>query len=97
MDPQSLAVDMVLSFGVFFDRKLEISIDEVLLVSISFVKLVTTYKIIKEVVTVEDSTAVEKIYNDYLPIFMYLGKHNYYNISLDQTEEYYNRIPYQIL
>ena len=61
MDPQSLAVDMVLSFGVFFDRKLEISIDEVLLVSISFVKLVTTYKIIKEVVTVEDSTAVEKI------------------------------------
>ena len=44
-----------------------------------------------------DSITVKKIYNDYLPIFVYLGKHNYYKNFLDQTEEYYNRIPYQIL
>ena len=47
--------------------------------------------------TVGDSITVEKIYNDYLPIFGYLGKHNYYNIILDQTENYYHRIHYHIL
>ena len=50
----------------------------------------------REAVTVGDSTTVEKIYNAYLPIFVHLGKHNYYNILLNQTEEYYNRIPYHI-
>ena len=67
---------MVLSFDAFLDRKLETSTDEVLLVNISFVKLVTQYKIFKEAVTVGDWIAVEKIYNDYLPIFVHLGKHN---------------------
>ena len=28
---------------------------------------------------------------------MHLGKYNYYNILLDQTDEYYSRIPYHVL
>ena len=97
MDPQFLAVDMVIAFDAFLEMKLETSTDEVLLMNISFAKLVTQYKMFKEAVTLGDSIVVEKIYNDYLPIFVCLGKHNYYNIMLDQTEEYYNRIPYKIL
>ena len=48
-------------------------------------------------VTIGDSVVVEKFYNNYLPVFVHLGKHNYYNIMLDQTEEYYGRILYDIL
>ena len=97
MDPQILAVDMVMSFEKYLDNKMLTSTDEVLLLNISFVKLVTQYKMFSEAVTIGDSITVEKIYNDYLPVFVYLGKHNYYNILLDQTEEYYGRIPYQVL
>ena len=97
MDPQKLAVDLALSFDKVLDNKLETSTDEVLRVNINFVRLVSQYKIFKEAVTVGDSIMVEKIYNDYLPVFVYLGKHTYYNIILDQTEEYYQRIPYSIL
>ena len=96
MDSQILAVDMVLSFDKFLDRKLERSSDEMLLVNISFVKLVSQYKIFQEAVTVGYLITVEKYIQ--LPTnILYLGKHNYYNILLDQTEEYYSRIPYQIL
>ena len=97
MDPQKLAVDLALSFDKFLDSKLETSTDEVLRVNINFVRLVSQYKMFKEAVTVGDSIMVEKIYNDYLPVFVYLGKHTYYNIILDQTEEYYQRIPYRVL
>ena len=44
-----------------------------------------------------DSIAVEKTYNEYFPVFVQLGKHNYYNIILDHTEEHYNHIPYHML
>ena len=97
MDPQKLAVELVLSFNAFLDHKIETSTDEVLIVNINFARLVSQYKMFKEAVTVGDAITVEKVYNDYLPIFVYLGKHNYYNILLDQTEEYYDRIPYSIL
>ena len=97
MDPTKLALKLVLSFNEFLDKKIETSTDEVLIVNINFVRLVSQYKLFKEAVTEGDSITVEKIYNDYLPIFVYLGKHNYYNILLDQTEEYYDRIPYRIL
>ena len=97
MDPQKLAVNLVLSFDKFLDTKLDTSTDEVLKVNINFVRLVSQYKMFKEAVTVGDSIMVEKIYNEYLPVFVYLGKHTYYNIILDQTEEYYQRIPYSIL
>ena len=60
-------------------------------------KLVSKYKLFKEAVTVGDCITVGKIYNECLPIFIHLGKHNYYNILLDQTEEYYSRIPYNVL
>ena len=50
---------------------------------INLVKLVSRYNFIKEAMTVGDSVEVENIYNEYLPVFVQLGKHNYYNILLD--------------
>ena len=97
MDPQKLAVNLVLSFNDFLDNKLETSTEKKLLVNIRFARLVLQYKLFKEAVTVGDSITVEKLYHDYLPTFVYLGKHNYYNILLDQIEEYYDHTPYCIL
>ena len=97
MDPQKLDVDLVLSFDRFLDDKLNTSTDEVLRVHINFVKLASQYKIFEEATTVDDSITLEKIYNNYLPTFIYLDKYNYYYIILDQTEECYQRIPYRIL
>ena len=57
-------------------------------ININFVRLVSKYKMFKKAMMVGDST-VEKVYNNYLPVFVYLGKHNYYNTILDQTEEFY--------
>ena len=37
----------------------------------------------QEAVTVGDLITVEKIYNNYLPIFVYIGNNNYNNILLD--------------
>ena len=68
-----------------------------LLLNIIFVKLVSQYNMFREAATIGELITVEKIYNEYLPIFMHLRKHNYYSILLDQTEEYYDRIPYHIL
>ena len=77
MDPQNLAVDLVLVFNAFLDHKIETSTDELLIVNINFVRLVSQYKLFKEAATVGDSITVEKVYNDYLPIFTFLDKHNY--------------------
>ena len=40
---------------------------------------------------------VETIYNEYLPVLVHLSKSTYYNIILDQIDEYYGRIPYYVL
>ena len=77
LDPQKLDVDLVLSFNAFLDHKIETSTDEVLIVNINFARLVSQYTLFKEAVTVGDSITIEKVYNDYLPIFTYLDKHNY--------------------
>ena len=95
--PSQLALHLVVSFDKFLDEKLNTSSDKVLCMNINFVKMVSKYKLFKDAVTVYDSVTVEKMYKEYLPIFVHLGKHNYYNILLDQTEEYYNRIPYHVL
>lgn len=97
MDPKILAVKLVRSFDKLLDNKLYTSTDEVLKVNSNFVRLVSQYKLFKKAGTVGDSITVKKIYNNYLPVFVHLGKHNYYNIILDQTEECYQRIPYRVL
>ena len=62
MTSWSGATDMVLSFDVFLDKKLKISIDEVLFVNISVVKLVTQYEMFKEAVIVGDLITVKKLH-----------------------------------
>ena len=70
MDPQKLAIDLVLSSDRFLDEKLNTSTDEVLRVNINFVRLVLQYKMFKEAMIGGDSITVEKIYNDYLTLFV---------------------------
>ena len=50
----------------------------------------------KEATTVGNSLMVETIYNEYLPVLVHLNKPTYYNLILDQIDEYYGRIPYYV-
>ena len=59
VDPQRIALNIVVSFEVFLDEKLKTSTDEVLLVLINFVKLVSQYDMFKEAVTIGDSVIVD--------------------------------------
>ena len=51
----------------------------------------------KEAISVGDSLMVETIYNKYLPVLVNLSKLIYYNIIIDQIDEYYGRVPYYVL
>ena len=96
-NPASFAIEMVIDFDRYLDDLLLSSSDQAMCMYINFVRLVSQYKFFKEAVTAGDCITVEKIYSDFIPVFMHLGKHNYHNILLDQTDEYYHRIPYHVL
>ena len=77
--------------------KIETSTDEILRLMCNFCKMVTKYRLFKNSVRSGDSIMVEVIYSQIVPALFHLTRHTYYNILLDQIDEYYHRIPYPIL
>ena len=57
----------------------------------------SSFMLFQEATTIGDLLMVETIYNEYLPVLIHLSKSTYYNIILDQIDEYYGRIPYYVL
>ena len=64
---------------------------------INFVGLTSRLTMFKESTTMGDSLMIESLYNEYLSVLVYLSKSTYYNITLDQIDEYYGIIPYCVL
>ena len=52
---------------------------------------------LRNAVSKGDSVTVEAIYSYFTPIWLALGKTTYFNIALDQIDELYIKIPYNIL
>ena len=96
-DPSTAAIKLVQSFDTFTADKLKSTTDEVFRLLLNFVSLTSRFMLFKEATTVGDSLMVETIYNEYLPVLVHLSKSAYYNIILDQIDEYYVRIPYYVL
>ena len=84
-------------FQNFVLVKLNHSTDEVMRLMCNYYVMVTKYRLFKNSVSAGDSVTAEKVYNDYIPTLIYLGKHTYYNLLLNQIDQQYNRIPYHVL
>ena len=96
-DPATAALQLISSFDNFLTSKMQSSKDNVSRILINFVNLTSRFMIFKEATTVGDSLMVETIYNEYLLVLVHLNKSTYYNIILDQIDEYYGRIPNYVL
>ena len=96
MDPATDALNRVYSFDKYMSLKLKFSKDE-LLILINFVSLTSRFVMFKEATTVGGSLMAESLYNEYFPVLLHLSKSTYYNIILDQIDDYYGRIPYFVL
>lgn len=64
---------------------------------INFVNLTRRFMMFNKAAIVDNSLMTETIYNEYLPVLVHLNKSTYYNIILDQIDEYYGRMSYYVL
>ena len=96
-DPATAALQLISSFDNFLTSKMQSSKDNVLRILINFINLTSRFIIFKEATTAGNLLMVNTIYNEYFPVLVYLNKATYYNIILDQIDEYYGRIPYYVL
>ena len=95
--PVELSEYLVKSYVLFLKNKLATSTDEVLKLVINFSMMAVKYTTLRNAVRKGDSVTVEAVYSYFTPVWLALGKTTYFNISLDQIDELYLKIPYKIL
>ncbi len=96
-NPSALAIHLAEGFLFWVEERKSESTDEVLLAMIQFVEISRYYRLFRESSRAGDSITMEYLYNEFIPIWLAVGKHHYYEIGLGQIEELYARIPFHVL
>jgi hypothetical protein len=96
-NPLALAIHLAEGFLLWIQDRKSHSSDKVLRAMIQFVELSRYYRLFREASCGGDSIMMEHLYNQFIPIWLAVGKHHYYEIGLSQIEELYARIPYRVL
>ena len=65
--------------------------------TLNFVTVMNLYRLFKVSVCVGDAVTIEWTYKEVLPLFNVTGKKHYFEISLKQMEDLYNKISYKYL
>ena len=71
--------------------------DQVFWMTLNFVTVMNLYRLFKVSVCAGDTVTIEWIYKEVLPLFNVTGKKHYFEISLKQMEDLYNKISYKYL
>jgi hypothetical protein len=85
------------AFLEWMDERIATTTDEVFRMCLMYTKLTRMYKLFRVSVRAGDSILVEYLYEYYIPIWLVCGKHNYVEIALNQIEDLYRRIPFDVL
>ena len=71
--------------------------DQVFRMTLNFVTVMNLYRLFKVSVRFGNAVTIEWIYKEVLPLFNVIGKKHYFEISLKQMEDLYNKITYRYL
>jgi hypothetical protein len=96
-DPTSLGVLLGNHFTKWLGTKARTTSDEVFRMLLFYVKLTRKYKLFRLSVRHGDAIMVEHLYEYFIPIWIMTGKHNYVEIALNQIEDLYGRVPFDVL
>jgi hypothetical protein len=92
-NPSALAIHLAEGFMLWIEHRKSQSTNEVLCAMIQFVELSRYYRLFRESSRGGDSITMEHLYNQFIPIWLAVGKHHYYKIGLSQIEELYAWTP----
>jgi hypothetical protein len=95
--PDALAALLGSQFLKWMETKSTTTTDEVLKMCLGFVQLTRKYKLFRLSVRYGDAILVEYLYEYFIPVWLMTSKHNYVEIALNQIEDLYARIPFNIL
>ena len=96
-DRKALAIHMADGYHRWIETKLKNSTDQYLKMTISFVRLMDMYRLFRLSVRAGDAVMIEWLYSRFLPIYLATGKHQYVEIVLTQMENFYTKLPPNIL
>ena len=95
--PKPFSTFVAKAFLKWLDIKINTTTDEVLRMCLLFLQITRKYKLFRLSVRNGDAIMVEYIYNQFIPIWLMTGKHNYVKIALNQIEDLYRRVPFHVL
>ena len=96
-DPDCFAERISVLFELFL-KESQMSVNgRSLQLLVNFVILTRLCWAMKTAIRCGDAVAIEAMYITFIPIWIACGKHKYYQLGLYLVDEYYSRIPYNVL
>ena len=96
-DSQEFAIFVAKGYTRWIREKRRSTDDQVFRMAINFVSAMNLYRLLRVSVRAGDSIMIEWIYKEVIPLFNITGKKHYFELSLKQIKDLYDKIPYKYL
>jgi hypothetical protein len=95
--PENFAIMIAKGYMEWMDEKRKSTTDEVFLMVLNFIDITNLYREFKLALNTGDAVMIEWLYKEFLPIYLYTGKKNYFEIVCGMMEEMYGKLDYKLL